>query len=164
LVRSGAALPAGAFALNLANDDVLELRDAEGTVQAGLSISLYFREVQVPAPSSGWDIATVAYVYRLTIAAAGAVPEREVVEYHWHPWIPGVSFPHLHAMDAPARTRRLHFPTGYVTLRDVLTLARRDFGVRTNRPGWERALEESDAALRASIDVAQSTMATPSDA
>lgn len=149
----------GAFALSLAHDDELELRDAYGRRQAALSIGLYCREVQLPAPASGWETATVGYVYRLTAAAAGAAPEREVVEYHWHPWVPDVSFPHLHAMDAPARTSRLHLPTHFVTLRDLLAFAIRDFGVRANRPGWERALEGADAVLRASIEAALSSRA-----
>lgn len=161
-VRSVAVPIADSFALNLANDDALELRDAHGTVQAALSISLYCREVQLLAPTSGWEIATVAYVYRLTAAEAEGAPEREIVEYHWHPWVADVSFPHLHATDAPARTSRLHFPTGYVTLQDVLTLAMREFGVRANRSDWERPLGEADAVLRTSMEVARSPSTAPS--
>lgn len=101
-----------------------------------------------------WVTRTVAYAY--TFRDPQGDPRRELVGYHWHPHVPNTAFPHVHAYGAPASTSRLHLPTGsHVTLREIVQLMRRDFGVEPlsgRETDWEDALAKADAAMRASLE------------
>jgi hypothetical protein len=148
LLRSGYDPSVDAEGLGIAGGGPILLENQYGETQLGLSIKLHYR-IERPASTPGrWGVRTVAYVYRLEDAHH---PQRQIAGFHWHPHIAGIPFPHVHAMDAPPATQRLHLPTGYVTLTDVLTFAMRDFAARPIRDDWEDALDKADQVLRESI-------------
>ena len=69
---------------------------------------------------------------------------RELFAYHWHPTGHShVTRPHLHisGRTEPAELGNAHFPTGPVTLADVVRLLIQDFDVRPRRADWSRVLD-----------------------
>ena len=71
--------------------------------------------------------------------------ERELLAYHLHPYTRAVPGPHLHfgaAADVGfALFVTAHFPTGSVSLAEVLLFASRDLGVEPVREDWAAFLE-----------------------
>jgi hypothetical protein len=148
LRRGGIDPRVGAATLLPGSGASIPFRDTQGRTRVALSLRLHHRTVQVTVSPRRWEVRTVAYGYQFDDPDD---PRREIAGYHWHPHVQGIAYPHVHALDAPAATRRLHLPTGFVTLRDLLTFAMRDFDVRPVRADWQAALEAADAALRASL-------------
>lgn len=75
---------------------------------------------------------------------------QEIVAYQWHPAVPnGVVVPHVHFGPASARPdstvrpgelHKVHFPTGIVSLTEVIRLAIEEFHVEPRRSDWDTIL------------------------
>ena len=78
---------------------------------------------------------------------------REIVAYQWHPEQVSIDFPQLHIGTGVGASlgsvHKYHFPTGRVSLEDVLRLAIREFQVEPVRAGCEEVLGETQAAYEA---------------
>jgi hypothetical protein len=116
-----------------------------------LSLRHFF--VTAAGARAGWTIRTIGYSYGL-LAGEG----RELLAYHWHAAGPSpVVSPHLHlgaALLRPELARpfgRAHWPTGHVTLTELLRVAIVDLGVEPLRDDWAARLAEAEAMLRASL-------------
>ncbi len=138
--------PGGAVALDMSE---------YGAPRLTLITSIQYR-VEQPAGTRGqWEVRIVAYEY-VVKAADGP----ELLAYHWHPQrLPGlqgpprtfVTTPHLHlgagaGVVAPS-LHRAHLPTGPISLQEILRLAIRDLGVRSQRPDWDRVLNRTQARM-----------------
>lgn len=103
---------------------------------------LQYRIVPVGTMDTGWDIEPGAYAYALLDAS-----QRELFAYHWHPQSRSpITFPHLHLGSSGQVARLLsnaHFPTGPVTLPEVIRLIITDFEVSPRRGDWVRLLRMS---------------------
>lgn len=80
--------------------------------------------------------------------------DQELFAYHWHPFGRSpINFPHIHfghgVAGIPPELTGAHFPTGPVTLAEVVRLLLSDFGVRPLRPDWPAVLGRSQATLAA---------------
>jgi hypothetical protein len=74
----------------------------------------------------------------------------EIVAYHWHPdSSEGSADPHIHFGPASARPdsavrpgelHKVHFPSGFVVLEDVIRLLIEEFNVEPRRSDWEGIL------------------------
>ncbi len=74
----------------------------------------------------------------------------EIVSYQWHPDAPeGIPFPHVHFGQASARPdsvvrpgeqHKVHFPTGFVSIEDVIRLLVEEFSVGPRRSDWREVL------------------------
>jgi hypothetical protein len=148
-VRRGGVDPqSGANVLLTEPRAQIPLRDEHGTARLGLSLRLNYQLVSLSHSPRRWEVRTTAYIYRIRDPSD---PRREIAGCHWHPYVEGMTYPHVHALDAPASTQRLHLPTGFLTLKDVLLFAMRDFDVRPVRADWQAALQAADASLHASL-------------
>jgi hypothetical protein len=120
--------------------DPLRLQSSE--VPGGLLLRLrqQFRSVRDPGAPRGerWHVSTVAYDYRINRADSGS----ELLSWHWHPTT-GVPFPHLHVA-ADALSRRVHVPTGRVSIEAVVRMLLGELGVSPKRPKWEQVLAASE--------------------
>jgi hypothetical protein len=86
-----------------------------------------------------WDTAIFGWMFQVD----GAIG-RELFAYHWHPTGHShVTVPHLHisGRTEPAEIGAAHYPTGPVTLADVVRLLIQDFDVRPRRADWSRVLD-----------------------
>lgn len=95
-----------------------------------------------------WKVSTLAYYHSLEDEDG-----REIVAYQWHPEQGSIDFPHLHIGTGVGASlgsvHKYHFPTGRVSLEDVLRLAIREFQVQPVRADWEEVLRETQAAYEA---------------
>ncbi len=91
-----------------------------------------------------WAAATVAYHWAILDGS-----EREIIAYHWNPE-QRVAFPHLHLGPAAglgtSRLHKIHLPTGYLVLPDIIGLLITQFVVRPRRADWKQVLERFRAA------------------
>jgi hypothetical protein len=56
--------------------------------------------------------------------------EERLFAYHWHPTgASPVTWPHLHVLDPASALRKVHLPTGRISLEEVLRLAVVEFAV-----------------------------------
>jgi hypothetical protein len=70
---------------------------------------------------------------------------------NWHPSVLDMTYAHCHAYAAPPGTRRLHLPTDFITVREIVRWLMRDFGVYPLVDQWERAVDEAGAVLLESL-------------
>lgn len=94
---------------------------------------------------SGYNSSVVGYRYTVL-----RTPGIEVVAYHWHPEsAEGSAVPHVHFGPASARPdsairpgelHKVHFPTGIVSLENVIRLAIDEFRVEPRRSDWASIL------------------------
>lgn len=76
----------------------------------------------------------------------------EIVAYHWHPEsTEGSVNPHVHFGPASARPdsairpgelHKVHFPTGFVSLEEVIWLVINEFKVEPRRSDWQMILQQ----------------------
>jgi hypothetical protein len=93
-----------------------------------------FRLVQDP---DSWHVSTVAYRYHLLNEAG-----RELIAWHWHPGT-GNGRPHIH-MQADPIERRVHIPTGRVSIEAVLRMLLADLQVAARRDDFAQVLDETE--------------------
>jgi hypothetical protein len=114
-----------------------------------LSEALFVYRVEETEGERGpWKVSTLAYYHSLEDEAG-----REFVAYQWHPEQGSIDLPHLHIGTGVGASlgsvHKYHFPTGRVSLEDVLRLAIRGFQVEPVRADWEEVLGETQAAYEA---------------
>ena len=110
-----------------------------------LTVLQNYRVVEFEGPRGPWKVSIVSYYYSLK-----DTEDREVL-YHWHPHGESdVTFPHLHLRTGSqlgsTDLSQVHFPTGRVSLEDVLRLAIQELGVTPKRTDWMEALDNTQAA------------------
>jgi hypothetical protein len=87
-----------------------------------------------------WKASSAEYVYRLLDHE-----QNTIVAYHWHPHTGSraphpIVWPHLH-VSGPGGLRRVHLPTGRVSVESVVRLAILDLQVEPRRKDWREVLE-----------------------
>jgi hypothetical protein len=125
-------------------DPYAEVSSRDG-IDYQVSIAQIFRVIPDPQSPGQFKAKTQEYSYRLLL---GPGENTEIFAYHWHPLEPGVSYPHLHIMEAP-RIHRIHFPTSRVCLEDFVWLLLRDYQIHPKLPHAEckRILEKNKRAF-----------------
>lgn len=114
----------------------------------GLLFDAYFvLDVGIQVGGREFDASIAGYGY--TVLQSPAI---EVVAYHWHPEsAEGSANPHVHFGPASARPdsavrtgelHKVHFPTGIVSLTDVVRLVIDEFKVEPRRSDWQAILEQ----------------------
>jgi hypothetical protein len=83
-----------------------------------------------------WHVSTTAYTYYLLDSN-----DHELIAWHWHPRT--VAHPHIH-VDAGVIGRRMHIPTGRVSIESVLRMLVDDLGVPTRRENFREVFEEAE--------------------
>lgn len=121
------------------SDDPLRLRcgDMAAVAHVSLRIGHRYRLVQ---DDDGWHVSTVAYEYYLLDDN-----QHELVAWHWHP-NSRVKSPHVHAPADPVH-RRMHIPSGRISIESVLRMLITDFGVQPmpdHSGDWEAILDEAE--------------------
>jgi len=121
--------------LSLAGSDPVRL-GAEH--QLTLDVGEHYR---VREGSDGWEVEVVAYFYVF------ARNNEDVIVYHWHPYgRSSIRRPHLHVRaDLQIGERSLgkvHLPTGFVALEDIMTLAIRELRAEPLREDWEALIAD----------------------
>jgi hypothetical protein len=115
-----------------------------GEQRLALASLFVYRVEEAEGERGPWKVGTAAYYHSLEDEDG-----REIVAYQWHPGQGSIDFPHLHiGTRIPAILGAAHkhpFPTGRVSLEDVLRLAIREFGVEPARDDWEEVLDETQA-------------------
>lgn len=131
LVLSGGSLAGG------------DLRLRSPAVESGvlLRVRQQFRSVEEPdAPAADrWHVSTIAYDYRLSRGS----DRSELLSWHWHPRT-GVAFPHVHVA-ADDLSRRVHVPSGRVSIEAVLRMLVGELSVPPRRGDWAEVLAEAEA-------------------
>lgn len=99
----------------------------------------------VEVPSRRWSIQLVGYMYTVHLRDL-----TEVVAYQWHPQRTiDLPYPHIHFGPASARPdsavrpdelHKVHFPTGFVSLEEVVWLVIDEFNVEPRRSDWQEIL------------------------
>lgn len=127
--------------------------DQAGEVCLMFALRLRYRLAAAPGKRLG-GVETVAYQYQLE---APGEPPRQLLRLEWHPYVPGMTIAHVHPGEAvigqgSVISERAHIPTGgFVTLKDVLGHAVRDFGVQPIRDNWSERLDRAHEALMTSL-------------
>jgi hypothetical protein len=137
--------PAPARALLLSGGDLTggDLKLRSGVVGGGLLLRIrqQFRSVHDldAVMEERWHVSTVAYDYRVSRVD----DDRELLSWHWHPR-GGVSFRHLH-VGADWLNRRLHVPSGRVSIEAVLRMLLGELAVPPKGEDWADVLAETEA-------------------
>jgi hypothetical protein len=122
-------------------EDPLSLRSS--SVSGGLLLRLrqQFRSVEDVEAAAGdrWHVSTVAYEYKLSRAEEG----REMLSWHWHPST-GTPFPHVHINGAADIGRKMHVPSGRVSIESVLRMLVAELGVPARREDWAAVVDEAE--------------------
>lgn len=103
----------------------------------GLSLTLLmnYRVVRAEGERGPWKVKTTAYLYRIE-----GTEGEELVSYHWSPTTPGtVNYPHIHVS---GKLKKIHFPTGRISMEEMVRLLIREFGIGPLRADWENVLAE----------------------
>jgi hypothetical protein len=91
-------------------------------------------------PAGRWSVRTSGYVHAVLNESG-----RIIVAYHFHPDERSpVSWPHVHVYGSAEDTdlRRVHLPTGMVTLAAVVRLLIEELGVQPVRSDWRSIVAE----------------------
>lgn len=134
--RAGGPYPA-AFQAGFA---ILDCAPRRGTVR--LSVVHSYRVVPAGASGSRWEAKTSGWVYDLADSR-----DQPIVAFHWHPENSGrVTRPHIHVsgVHETVELRKLHFPTGQVSLAAVLRFAIEDLNVVPRRSDWQALLDDGE--------------------
>lgn len=120
-----------------------------GDRRLGLSSFFAYRVEEAEGERGPWKVRITAYYHALETEDG-----REIVAYHWHPKQGSAyNLPHLHIETGIGASlgdvHKYHFPTGRVSLEDVLRLAIAEFGVEPERTDWEEVLGQTQAAYEA---------------
>jgi hypothetical protein len=133
--------PAEVRALLLSKGSDLRLRSPD--VPGGILLRLrqQFRSVEETdfPRDQRWHVSTIAYDYRLARGSDGS----ELLSWHWHPTT-GVTFPHVHVA-AEDLSRKVHVPSGRVSVEAVLRMLIGELHVPPRREDWAEVLEETEA-------------------
>lgn len=81
----------------------------------------------------GFKVKTDFYAYTLVDRHG-----EELLAYHWHPQKDLPEFPHVHVR---GEFKRLHLPTGRVSIERVVEMLIREFGIAAVGEAWRHTLE-----------------------
>jgi hypothetical protein len=98
------------------------------------------QQFHIVSEGRDWRVTTDAYQYRLDDGTG-----LELASWHWHPGT-GNPHPHLHVPGGPAG-KRVHLPTGRVSIESVLRLLLTDLGIQPTRDhvdDYHEVLEASE--------------------
>lgn len=119
------------------------LRLKSSVVEGGVLLRLRQRfhsiEESQASAAERWHVSTLAYDYRLSRVRDGS----ELLSWHWHPQT-AIAFPHLHAA-ADDLSRKVHIPSGRVSIEAVLRMLLGELGVPARRDDWAAVLDEAEA-------------------
>ncbi len=112
---------------------------------------------EVIASDGGYAVHTRAYTYQFELVD---VPRPEIVIYHYDPRPDPdpkadpekkVLTPHLHVrgLENPLFLGKAHFPTGRVSIEEVLRFAVRELGVIPINDNWRTILDETEKDFKA---------------
>jgi len=107
--------------------------------QSPLSLLLAHNYRVIQEADRQWSAQTIGWAYQVANHAG-----LEIFAYHWHPvGRSRVTRPHLHLRGGAvaAELGKTHFPTGVVTLADVVRLLIEDFETPPRRADWAHILE-----------------------
>lgn len=141
--------------------DPVPLRIRSGRRDLFLAVAFRYSIAYIPEDRErgSYSVRTSYYSYRILDG-----DEQEILVYHWHPeGVSGVRSPHLHVSCVPTialaqRGRRardlrtipfgkMHLPTGFVSLADVVELLITEFDVEPRRDDWTDLIEAYRAAV-----------------
>lgn len=116
-----------------------------GPRNLSLTSLIAYRIVRAKGERGPYEVQTTAY-YHALLDEDG----REIVAYHWHPRGESeVLFPHMHigaGIGADlGELHNSHFPTGLISLEEVLRLAVEEFGAEPKREDWREVLGRTQA-------------------
>ncbi len=119
-----------------------------------LWIDYQYRLIRDAAAREPWNAIPAAYHYALFDGRG-----REIIAYHWHPHVEGMTYPHLHISPGAVRLDVIeraglsaqanalqadlagaHLVTGPIALASVLWLAIAQFSATPLRRDWRRLL------------------------
>ncbi len=143
------------YALELSS---IRLPLKSGRVYLRLRVVIDYRidEISDNPRSERFIVDELRYAYRVSNFV-----DEELFVYHFHPESESViHHPHLHMIAPPfdlpqhpsgqpsvkLPISKAHFPTGHVTLQQVIRLLIEDFGVETRVPNWREVLGEPDGS------------------
>jgi len=139
--------------------DPAPLRSRSGQRDLQLRVAFQYTIVAVPGDrEERYRVTPLAYWYGILDGEG-----REILLFHWHPaGVSNVLTPHLHipgAASVALGTRsgkgngkrsvhlgRMHVPTGYVSLEDVVELLIVEFEVQPRHPDWLAVITANRAA------------------
>ena len=121
--------PSSVQVLLLGTGDPVELRS--DTEKIAITMLMNYRVIPADGELGKWKVQTVGYYYNLL------VNDEERLAYHFHPTTPRIWFPHIHIREP--RTRKLHLPSGRISMEEFIRLLITEYGVKPTRD-WESAL------------------------
>jgi hypothetical protein len=122
--------------LTFVNEPVAALNGTD----LGLFFSQRYNFYQEPGGDQLWRVRTRGYFY--TVSDCRTEHPSEIFSYQWHPHSE-VTIPHVHFKKGEERIRRVHLPTGRVSIESVAEFLIRDMGVRPGRPDWEKVINRN---------------------
>lgn len=136
LVHSGRYQPGEARFLHLTGSPA----PLDSANRLAFALRLQYRLATDTETHHRWNVILAAYEYRLLDSNG-----RELFAYHWHPESRSpITFPHLHLSRGGEaillNVEQAHFPTGMVSLPEVLRRFIRDFAVGPQRDDWDHVL------------------------
>jgi hypothetical protein len=87
-----------------------------------------------------------AYYYDLRLPGGS-----DLFQFHWHPHIDRVPWPHVHARMTPGVAARHHIPTSRVSLESVIRFTILELGVRPMLDNWRDILDANERVFAARL-------------
>jgi hypothetical protein len=129
----GTYLSGNVSTLTFVNDGVAALHGTD----LGLFFSQRYNFYQDSGGDQRWRVRTRGYFY--TVYDCQTEHPSEIFSYQWHPELP-VTIPHVHFKRGEERIRRVHLPTGRISIESVAEFLIRDMGVKPKRADWEKVI------------------------
>jgi hypothetical protein len=124
--------------LTINNGDPVKLSSSD---PISFTFQMQYRIVEAEGERGQWKVKTAGYNYSIQDES-----EQEILGYHWHPNTV-LAYPHLHICSASGVNllRKIHLPTGRISVEDVLQLLIEQFKVRPIRQDWQKVLKRTKA-------------------
>jgi hypothetical protein len=125
----------------------VRLRRPHGHHRLYLALSQEFHIARDSRFPGEWKVVTDAYAYSLSLTEDLS---EEFILWHWHP-ASGAMLPHLHLVVKHPRLgglRKLHVPSGRVSIEEVIGLLIRELSVQAARDDWAEVLADTEARFR----------------
>jgi hypothetical protein len=140
------------YPIDIGMDEPVPLRVEPRHPQIGITVAQYVRIKATGSPvrQDRFEASDIGYFYALT-----TVDGNEILSFHWNSQTIDPDqrdFPHLHigainldpgSLIRPGTFHKMHVPTGYITVEDVIRLAITELSVRPLRSDWEQVLERT---------------------
>jgi hypothetical protein len=144
----GSSSSSDPYALVLSNSPAKLGRDK----RFALRVSQQYEVIKGEDRRGPFKVQTLAYSYTLYALDQRDDREREIFSYHWHPRGQSpITYPHLHLAQGAEvgrdEVREAHFPTGRISLEEVLQLVIIEFHVKPLRRDWADILQRTQAAF-----------------